>query len=712
MKTAVPTTGTDAARFKRASKLRYLFAPRSIAVVGATERPNAPSRRLLETLLKLEFKGRIAPVHPTNATVLALECFRTLSDIPGDIDAAAFCVDERTLPDVISEAVRKGIKAGVVYGGVRDPAIRATVSNLARENGIALCGPNCMGVFNPATGSSLYLQTIADASRLVGNVALVTQSGSIAVGMLGDCRRFGFSHVVSSGDEAVTTMDEYVEFLIDDPDTEVIALFIESVRNIAGFTDALDRAARVGKPVVALKIGRSTQARAAVVGHTGGIAGDGRVFSALMARHNGVEVASLEEMTEVIACCQAPRRPAGPRVGIVTASGGQVEMILDEADGALFKLPPLSEEQKKQAASVIGPVLGPGNPLDAWGTGDYTKSLAHGLDVIAGHPDIDSVALVSDTNDGQAMSPTRYTDILYEASMRSPKPFYFMNTRSNLMRMELVDKFRGTGVGMLTGLGQGLGALGRMGLWAQRGAPGAIVTRNAPAATNALAQALKTPRRTINEVDAKVILRALGLTAFEDRVVATASQAAEAAARIGYPVVLKVASDEIPHRSEHGLVSVGLADAKQLAAAFADHDARIARLDVVPSTIKRVVQPLAPKGVEVIVGVGTDPELGPYVAFGAGGMLVELIGGAVVRPLPLREGEAAEMVRAASIARLLNGYRGGSACDVDALVNVIESVAAFAFAHSDKIREIDINPVFVRAAGEGCSIADALIVPV
>jgi hypothetical protein len=175
--------------------------------------------------------------------------------------------------------------------------------------------------------------------------------------------------------------------------------------------------------------------------------------------------------------------------------------------------------------------------------------------------------------------------------------------------------------------------------------------------------------------------------------------------------VLKVASDEIPHRSEHGLVALGLADAGQLAAAFADHDARIARLGVLSSMIKRVVQPMAPKGVEVIVGVGTDPELGPYVAFGAGGVLVELIGGAVVRALPLREGEAAAMVRSAGVTRLLDGCRGRPACDIGALVNLIESVAAFAFAHRDKIREIDINPVFVGAAGKGCAIADALIVP-
>ncbi len=691
--------------------LRRLLAPRNIAVVGASERPNAPGRRILETLQKLGFAGSIAPIHPTNESVLGLKCFRSLADVPGEIDAAAFCLDAKNLPDAMRQAAAKGVGSGVVYGAIHDSAIRATIATLARQHGIALCGPNCMGVFSPANRSSLYLQTLIDGSRLAGNVGLVTQSGSVAVGMLGDCRRFGFSHLISSGDEIVTTIDQYIEVLIDDPATHVITLFIESVRNIDGFTAALDRAARVGKPVVALKVGRSTLARAAVVGHTGGIAGDGRVFSALLARHHGIEVTSLEEMTEVLACCQAPRRPAGPRVGVVTASGGQVEMILDEAAGAPFELPPLDPARLKLAAEVIGPISGTGNPLDAWGTGDYTKSLGHGLDVISGSPDIDAIVLLSDTNDGQTMSPTRYTDLLYDASLRSPKPFYFMNTRSNLMRMELVDKFRGSGVGMITGLRQGLGALGRMGRWARRTSVEPPIAHDFAAADDALRQMLRTPRKSINEIDAKTILRHLKLKAVDDHVVATAAEATRAAETIGFPVVLKTVSDDIPHRSEHGLVAVGLKSAGELTRAFDEQSGRLAKLGADTATTRRTVQPMAQKGVEVIVGIGNDPEFGLYTAFGAGGVLVELIGDAVVKPLPLRKGEALEMVRASKAFRLLSGYRGAPASDIGSLVDCIERVAAFAFSNRDAVREIDLNPIFVGAQGQGCSIADALIIP-
>jgi acyl-CoA synthetase (NDP forming) len=702
---------TDLSRTGPKPDLRRLLAPRSIAIIGASERPNAPGRRVLETLQKLGFAGAIAPIHPSNATVLGLKCFRSLADVPGEIDAVAFCIDARNLPDAMRQAAAKHVGAGVVYGPIGDASIRAVVTTLARQHGIALCGPNCMGAISPVNRSTLYLQTLLDASRLVGNVALVTQSGSIAVGMLGDCRRFGFSHLISSGEESVTTIDQYMEFLIDDPATAVIALFIEVVRNVEGFAAALDRAAAVGKPVAALKVGRSALARDAVVGHTGGIAGDGRVFSALMARHHGIELSSLEEMTEVLACFQAPRRPAGPCVGVVTASGGQVEMILDEASGAPFELPPLDAVRRELAATVIGPISGTGNPLDAWGTGDYTKSLAHGLDVLSGSPDIDSVVLLSDTNDGQTMSPTRYTDLLYDASQRSTKPFYFMNTRSNLMRMELVDKFRGSGVGMITGLRQGLGALGRVGRWAQRSAVAPAIAYNCLAADQAWHEMRPATRRSINEVDAKTILRRLGLNAVDDHVVATAREAVQAAATIGSPVVLKAVSDDIPHRSEHGLVAVGLDNADALVRAFADHDHRLSKLGFDPAAIRRVVQPVAPKGVEMNVGIGHDPEFGLYVAVGAGGVLVELVADAAVKPLPLRSGEALEMVRATKAFRLLSGYRGAPPCDIAALVNCIERVAGFAFAHRDSLREIDLNPIFVGAEGRGCVIADALMVP-
>ncbi len=701
-------------------ELKKLFAPRTIAIVGASPRETSSGYRIISSLDRLGFSGGIFPINPAYENVLGRACHPRLGEVPGPIDVVALCVDARHLEAAMAEAAARGVGAAVVFSSIvtGDAAggqrIRQALARIAGEHGMALCGPNCMGVLNPANGSSLYLGTVLDGERLKGNVALITQSGSVAIGMLGDTRRFGFSHVVSSGEEIVTTLADYIDWLVDDPGTQVIAGFVETVREVARFTAALDRASNNDKPVVILKIGRNPLARRAVLGHTGGIAGDGAVFSALLQRHHAIEVTSLDELTEVLACLQNKRRPAGPRVGVVTASGGQVEMILDEAMGDGFVLPPLDEAIAAAAAAVIGPISGTGNPLDAWGDGNYVRNMAHGMACMARAPNIDAVVLVSDTNEGQAMAPTRYSDLFLAASEGSRLPFYFMNTRSGLLRVENIQHFAGSGVGMLTGLRPGLAAIGRVGRWQSRAGAKAVVVVGEQEIEGCVAEAraaLGRKRKTVHEADSKRVLRMLGLRTVEERLVDGVAGAVGAAAELGYPVVLKAVSDDIPHRSEHGLVVVGLADERELQGGWLKLDGRLDEMGLVPSQVKRLVQPMVTGGVEVIVGTGMDPEIGPFIGFGAGGVLVELIGEMVVRPLPLRVGDAAAMIAGSRIGLMLGGHRGKPACDRDALVEVIERVAAFAYAMRDEIGEIDLNPVFVRDVGMGCVVADALIVP-
>jgi acyl-CoA synthetase (NDP forming) len=702
-------------------ELKKLFAPRTIAIVGASRRETSSGYRIMGSLAKLGYSGAVYPVNPAYEHVLGQHCYADLGEIPSEIDAVALCVDARHLEAALLAAGERGVGAAVIFSSIvtgdreEGQRLRQSLGRIAGEYGMALCGPNCMGVLSPVNKTSMYLGTVLDSRGLAGNVALITQSGSVAIGMLGDTRRFGFSHVVSSGEEVATTVADYIGYLIDDRETAVIAAFVETVRDVAGFTAALDRASERNKPVVILKIGRNPLARRAVLGHTGGIAGDGAVFSALLQRHRAIEVTSLDELTEVLACLQNPRRPAGPRIGVVTASGGQVEMILDEAQGEAagddFVLPPLDEAIAAAAAEVIGPISGTGNPLDAWGDGNYARNMSHGMACMAHAPNIDVVVLVSDTNEGQAMAPTRYTDFFLAASEATARPFYFMNTRSGLLRAENIEKFAGSGVGMLTGLRPGLAAIGRVGRWQSRAAVAAIVEQDVAAGVVAAREALGRRRRTIHEADSKILLRMLGLQTVEERLAWELDTALAAATELGYPVVLKAVSDEIPHRSEHRLVVVGIEDESALRTAWVALDGRIEAIGHAPSQVARLVQRMVPGGVEVIIGTGTDPEIGAFIAFGAGGVLVELIGGRAVRPLPLRAGDAAAMIEGSRIGKILGGYRGTPACDRVALVEVIERLAAFAYVMRDEIAEIDLNPVFVRADGMGCIVADALIVP-
>ena len=280
-----------------------------------------------------------------------------------------------------------------------------------------------------------------------------------------DCRRFGFSHLISAGNEAVTTTADYIDYLADDPDTKVIATFTETVRDPERYVAALDKAADHGKPVVVLKVGRNQRTRDAITGHTGGLAGESRVFSQVLQRHRAIEVGDMDELTEVLACCQGTRWPTGNNIGVITASGGHAELVLDVASAAGLSLPPLSKSGRDEAERVIGPVLGDGNPLDAWGDGKFDINMPHGLGVLANEPDLDAVVMLSDSRDDSPMAPTQYTHFLADVARATTKPCYLMNTRPGLFRQEFAHALRESGIAVIGGARQGLGAIDRLARW-------------------------------------------------------------------------------------------------------------------------------------------------------------------------------------------------------------------------------------------------------
>src|SRR3954468_9898442 len=279
-------------------QLDALFRPQSIAVVGASENPTV-GRRMVASLDRIGFAGAIYPVNPAYPTVLGHPCYPTLGDVPEAPDTAVFCLGYQRVLDAFIAAARRGIKGAVIYdGGFAEQGdegrrLQDRIQAISREAGIALCGPNCMGVLNPHHPSTTYLGELRNPIGLAGNVGLVSQSGAVCISLLTDIRRFGFSHVASSGNEAVLCAADYIEYLVEDPRTAVVGLFIETIREPERFVAALDRAAAAGKPVVVLKVGRSERARRAVPTHTGGTAGEPGAVSTLLRAHRAIEVPDL-----------------------------------------------------------------------------------------------------------------------------------------------------------------------------------------------------------------------------------------------------------------------------------------------------------------------------------------------------------------------------------------------------------------------------------
>lgn len=694
--------------------LEHLVAPRSIAVVGASDRPSL-GRIIVESLGRIGFNGPVYPVNPRYRSVLNHDCYPSLAELPATPDLVALCVSSVRVQEQITLGIARGIKSAVIYDGgfaelgEEGKALQEDIAARCREANVALCGPNCMGILNPQARSTTYKQMIQDTIGLAGNVGFVSQSGSVCIGILSDLRRFGFSLVVSAGNEAVVTTAAYIEYLIDDPNTKVIATFTETIRDPERYIAALDRAAAAGKPVVVLKVGKSERTKHAITSHTGGLAGESRVFSEVLKAHRAVEVTDLEEMTEVLAVCQGKRWPRGPRIAVVTGSGGLGELILDNAIASGLELPPLRPAERIEAERVIGHITGDGNPLDAWGNGNYAENVRHAMAVLNASEYIDAVVYCNDVADKQQLGePARVLDnvtMVSEAARQTKKPYYLMSTRFGLMNMKQVEALQAEGLVMIGSTRQGLGAIDRIGRYCQPRMPA-----RAPAAIGAsrFAKLASSGRRTINEFDAKNLLAAYGILATRERRVVSLQAAQGAAREIGFPVVLKALSDTIPHKTELGLVAVNIKNQDELAQVWSLLADRALRLDPCPADLEFLVQEFVVDGVEVFAGISRDPDYGLSIAFGLGGIAIEAVRDFSLRMLPLHEGDAEAMIANTRGAALLGPMRGRPAADISALTACLYALADFAVANADCITEIDLNPI--KAHSKGYAVVDALIV--
>ena len=693
--------------------LEPLFRPRSVAIVGASPRPFV-GRHIVRTLKAFGYRGDVYPVNPRYEAVEDTPCYPSLADLPAPPDVVAFCVSPERALDTFRQLPAAGARAAVIFGGGYGEAsdwgraAQAEIVDIARNSGIALCGPNCMGVINPHARSATYLQVGRKREALAGNVGLISQSGNICISMLSDVSRFGYSLVASTGNEAVVSAAAVLEYMVDHDETEIVATFTETVAEPERFVAALDRAATAGKPVVVLKVGKTERTREAITTHTGGIAGDERVFSEVLRAHRAIEVAEIDELIEVLAAFQAPKLPEGPAISVVTSSGGAAELMLDVAGKAGLALPALPASDFEAARDVIGDFSGDGNPLDAWGNGNFRENMPHALSVVGQAENTDSVVLSYDNDDdapmGNLADYLARAEILNEAREASDKPHYQLTLRPGLRIAEQTARLRALGIPPLLGIRQGLGAIDRLARW-----NAGVAAVRAPADTGFdLSEIAIAGRASVHEYDSKRLMAGLGLNTTKERLAGTVDAAAAAADEIGYPVVMKAVSDAIPHKSDLGLVIVGVAGPADLAAAWETLTARLAEAD---AEAEILVQEMVQDGIEVFVGVAHHAGFGHVLAFGLGGVELELQDDTALRMLPLREGDAEQMISEIQGAARFEAFRGRPAYDTESLAKCLCAVSDLIAAAGDVIREIDLNPIKVLPAGQGCMIVDALILP-
>lgn len=690
----------------RSSDLELFLRPRTVAVIGVSENPRAPGVSMFDKIRrKVEgHGGRVFPVNPKASSLYGLTCYPTLAAIPAEIDLGVILVSDAAA--AMRQCIAKRCRFVVVFTagfgetGAEGAAREAELVRLAREGGVRLFGPN--------TNLNAF-ETLAD---LPGpKIALITQSGNQGRPLI-QAQELGvaFSHWIPTGNESDLEFADFVAHFATHPDVAVIAAYVEGFKDPAKLARAADACARARKPIVLVKVGRSDAGRRMAQAHTGHLAGSDRIVDAFCRQYGIVRVEDLDELLEVaVALARLPRPARGDGACVYGISGGTSALLSDLLGAYGVAVPELEEATQERLRAILPPYLTVRNPVDNGGAVERTGKGVDLLDAIA---DDAATAVVAAALAGALPG---ITDVLarelvdLHASGRKPvaaiwaSPLVDDDAYRTLLagRVPLFRSFRGCARALRAYFAWHACADAYVSPFASgsapRGATAAI--EGTPGASGAL-----------SEPDAKRLLVRHGVAVTREEIATSAAEAVAAAERIGLPVALKIVSPDIAHKSDAGLVRLGVATGADVAAVHDELLARArtrfpdARIDGV------LVGELVSGGVETILGVTVDPQFGPVVLFGLGGVLVEVLEDVALRPLPIGRADAEAMVRELRGRRILDGVRGGPACDVPAIVEAILAVARLADEHRDAIAELDVNPLMVFPPGRGVKALDALVV--
>ncbi|MBI3964291.1 MAG: acetate--CoA ligase family protein [Chloroflexi bacterium] len=714
----------------------HLLAPRSVAVVGASP-SGGRGATMIRNLQSLGFEGSIYAINPKYSEVLGVPCFPSLSETPALVDCVAIALGSRGAVSALQSAAAVGIPAAVVVAagfaetGVEGRALQAELTNVARSAQMQVVGPNCYGVLNPVARSAVFGANIPNPS-LPGTVGFVLQSGALSHGItdVAAQRGLGFSLLVTTGNEAVLEAADFLLYLATDPNTKVLAAFIEGFRTPERFVQAAAAARAAGKPLVILKVGRSAQAQRATLAHTGALAGADRVTDALFRQYGVIRVRDLNELIETTTLLSGGRLPVASGVAIAGISGGACGLLSDLADDLGLPLPALTADTHARLVAALPDFATPNNPLDATGAvGEDRSIFATCLDVLASDPGIGALA-VGLNSPMSSNSSTIYRDMAsmaIAAAQEHEKPFLALTFSSGGLDPELVAVCRRGALPLLQGAETSVRALAhwvrfagfrrRWTEWSSVGAAGdspvTVYRRELP---RDLEQALAVDRAaassgpsTLNEIEARALLSAYGIRGPRERVVTSAEAAVAAASELGFPVVLKIVSPDIAHKTDAGGVVVGVTDAAGLMGAYNQIMSNV-KAGVPGARVEGVlVQEQIVDGVEALLGVSRDPQFGPVIAFGLGGIFTEVLDDVALRLPPVTRADAEDMIGELRGAAIMGGPRGRPPADVDAVAQAIVALSELVSDWGDRLQGVDVNPLLVRPAGKGVVAVDALI---
>ena len=701
-----PTMTDSGAYAPDASAIQALIRPESIAVIGATADANKLNGRPLHYLRRDGYWGRIYPVNPNREDVIGFKCYPDVESLPEAPQMAIVAVAARRAVAAVEALGRKGTRTAIVFSagfgetGEEGRRLERRLLDTARETGIRVCGPNNLGVVNAFDGVTATFSQYAFEPPVTGPVAFASQSGALGTGIaaLARSRGIGFGYFVNTGNEADITSTEALEHLLDDDRIEVAAAYLEGLKDPESLLRLADKAVRIGKPLVLTKVGRKASGARAAASHTGALAGEDAVFDGIARQYGIVRARNEEHMLDLVSAFTACAPPRGPRIAIVTQSGGAAALMADRAEELGLEVPVLGEDTQARLRATIPPFGISRNPVDL--TAQFIADpdvLSKSVKIALADPGIDGAVIWFQLMHAFA---DELIDALLELKRSARKPFVVCWLAAP---EAAVTRLRGEGVFVIGATERAIDAIAGLRAYGEarrrpRRTTRPVIGAAKPDGTGAV--------RPLPTVAARRLLSDAGIPLVDAELAADADAAAAVAARLGLPAAVKIESPDIPHKSEAGGVRLGLASTAEVKAAADDvlaaaaRDRGDVRIDGV------VVQPMAAPGTELVMGVRRDPVFGPVAMLGLGGVFVETLKDVAFARAPLMREDVPSMIESLKGQAALRGARGRPAVDVESLTDVLVALSRFAVDRPE-IAEVDLNPVV--AGPDGLTAVDWLI---
>jgi acetate---CoA ligase (ADP-forming) len=708
---------------EKAMDLKSLFHPRSVALIGASTEQNKLSGRPFRFFREFGYAGNIYPVNPKYTEIAGVPCFAKLSDIPGEVDLAVITLPAPAVPEALAECGTKGVKAAAIISsgfaevGGEGVRLQNDLQRIALENGIAVCGPNCSGfVYFPERVTATFSVGLDGGFPETGPAAFISQSGALSSYILGAAKERGlaFRYWITTGNECVLSFTDYLQYVLEDPEVRLVLGYLEDARDGEAFQAAARRALILDKPLIIMKTGRSEAGAKASVSHTGSLAGADEVYQAVFSKNGVLRAENLDELFDLALLAQAPRRPRRKRVQVVSISGAAGILMADVGNEFGLEFADLSDTTKDELQKIMPAFASISNPMDVTAEAVARPGLlSQAAEVILKDPNVDNLVMFFGIVPG---AHEKLATAMAQVAQRTDK--LVVMTWFPLPRQDIWMSLARAGVPVFPEPARGIRALGKMAQYVatrERILPRQPVlstkANHRPEIDKILDQAKNEGRNTLSEVEAKSLLKALGLTVPRGGLTRDVAEARSVANSIGGPVALKVSSPDLLHKTEAGVIRLGVESPEEVEHAFKEILGKAKKWNPAAHLDGVLVEEMIGGDTrEVIVGARQDLRFGPIVTFGLGGVFVEAIRDFAVWPAPLTLDEAREMIRRIRGYRVLTTFRGRPAADLEAVAQVLCDVGQLACQWPERIAELEINPLFVLPEGCGVIVGDALAV--